>query len=344
MFPSRQRLAVAALLLFLAGCQAPAPPPVPGEPRSVSFCFWNVENFFDDQNDQRPEADEPFDDWFASQPEALRLKLERLTEALLRLNNGRGPDVLALVEVESPRAADLLRQALNAKLADPAFHYPHVLMKDLDAGRHIAPAIITRLPVVADKTQLHGRQLRILEGRINVNGHDLIVINAHWSARPSDETGARRAKYGDQIYGVFKAMHRANPKVSLLVCADCNDAPDDLSVTKHLHASGDRDQVLAARGEPLLFNLLAGKDPRVFGTHTFRGQPHIYDQLFVSPALLDGAGGWTCLPETVRTVATTTRPTDKQRLPWRFGGPADQGERGYSDHFAVTVELKVAGK
>jgi len=347
MVPSHQRRAVAILLLtsiLPAGCQPRTAPPVAvGASRAVSFCFWNVENFFDDQNDRRPEADEPFDDWYAAQPAMLRLKLDRLTEALLRLNDGKGPDILALVEVECVRAADLLRQALNARLRDAALHYPHVLMKDLDAGRHIAPAIITRLPVVANKTQLHGRQLRILEGHVTVNGHDLVLIAAHWSARTSDATGERRAKYGDQIYGVFKAMHRTNPKVALLVSADCNDNPDDPSITQHLHAIGDPAKVLGTRGDPLLFNLLAGKAPRDFGTHTYRGQPLIFDQIFISPALLDGASGWTCLPETVRVIDTLTRPGDRQRRPWRFGGPGDQGARGYSDHFPVTVQLKVRG-
>jgi hypothetical protein len=87
----------------------------PGErgPASYLFCFWNVENLFDDHNDVRPPEDEEYDNWFARDPEALRLKLRHLSEALVALNGGRGPDVFAAVEVESVRAAELLRDALN---------------------------------------------------------------------------------------------------------------------------------------------------------------------------------------------------------------------------------------
>src|SRR5262249_34278446 len=80
------------------------------------FCFWNVENLFDDHDDRRTGADAEFDAWFARDPAALQLKLDRLSEAIVRLNDGKGPDILAVVEVENERAADLLRQALNRRL------------------------------------------------------------------------------------------------------------------------------------------------------------------------------------------------------------------------------------
>src|SRR5687768_3738614 len=155
-------VAVISLLgaFLFTGCNQPAPAMQPGE---YLFCFWNVENLFDDQFDNRLRpGDKEHDPWHARSPEILQQKLARLSEALLKMNGGKGPDILAICEVESVRAAELLKDALNAKLADPS-KYKHVLMKEVDGGRHIAPAIITRLPVHADRTRLHGRRLRILE-------------------------------------------------------------------------------------------------------------------------------------------------------------------------------------
>src|SRR5262249_59322339 len=132
--------------LGLAGCtqpsgQVPAPgasPADPGGPAKYLFCFWNVENFFDDQLDHRKgPGDREYDPWFADHPNILRLKLKRLTEALLDLNDGKGPDILAIVEVESVRAAKLLQDALNAGLPDKRLHYQQVLMKEVSGGRHI---------------------------------------------------------------------------------------------------------------------------------------------------------------------------------------------------------------
>jgi endonuclease/exonuclease/phosphatase family metal-dependent hydrolase len=351
MLHPRRRLAALILLVpfltaALAGCLGPAETTAPAPEnaaREYLFCFWNVENLFDDQDDQRHnKADQEYDRWFSEDPAIRRLKYAHLSEALTRLNDGRGPDILAVAEVESMRAAELLRQALNDRLADPPLHYQHVLMKELAAGRHIAPAILTRLPVRSDKTRLHGHLQRILEGHVEVNDHDLVILATHWTSRITDKDGSHRARYADQIYGTFRAMHKSNPQVDLLVCGDFNDPPDAPSVTEHLHATGDRAAVLRARGEPLLLDLMAGKDPEEFGTHYYSGRWYIFDQIVVSPGLLEPQG-WGCDPNSVRTVNSLHRPTDKKRRPWAFGSPHDKYERGYSDHFPVTVRLKVEG-
>jgi endonuclease/exonuclease/phosphatase family metal-dependent hydrolase len=337
---------IAILAFVVIDCLPPPRPPTqytdPAAAGDYLFCSWNLENFFDDHHDHRTNrADREYDAWFAEDPEALRLKLDHLSEALVKLNGGKGPDILAVVEVESRRAAELLQQALNQRLANPALKYTHVLMKELTAGRHIAPAIITRLPVEADRTRLHGNRLRILEGHIQVNDHDLVVIASHWTARVTDEEGSRRSKYGDQIYGIFRSMVRSNPQVDLLICGDFNDPPDAPSVTESLHAVGDIEEVLHPRGQPLLLDLFAGKDPAGgFGTHYYNGKWFIFDQIVVSPGMLDDQG-WSVDPESAQTVNTLYRPGDRRRRPWRFGNERDRAPRGYSDHFPVTVRLQV---
>lgn len=304
------------------------------------FCFWNVENLFDDRDDGRTgPGDKEYDNWLARDPEALKHKLEKLSEALIALNDKKGPDVLAICEVEGTRAAELLKDALNARLTDPALHYRYVLMKDLNAGRHIAPAIITRLPVVKERTRLIGSRMRILEGRIVVEGHELIVIASHWTSQLKKENVTRRAAYADKIYGAANAMFIANRKADVLVCGDFNDTPESAAVTENLHAIGDRAAVLGSE-KLQFFNLMANKDPKAgFGTHYYRGWL-TYDQILVTPGMLDDRG-WSCEPETVKVINTLTRPGDKVGRPWRFGSERERGTRGYSDHFPVTVRLKV---
>jgi endonuclease/exonuclease/phosphatase family metal-dependent hydrolase len=324
----------------------PFPEPGPGHVPSAGangylLCFWNLENFFDDMEDGRTGADEEYDQWFAREPATLKLKLDHLSQALVEMNDGRGPDILCVVEVESIRAAELLRDALNARLKDEKLHYQHVLMKEVKGGRHIAPAILTRLPVKGDKTQLHGRLERILEGHVVVDGHDLAIIASHWTSRLTDKDGHQRAKYASQIYGVFKAMYLANEKVDFLVCGDCNDGPTDASITDTLHATDDVAAVRKGGSEPQLLDLMMGKDPENgWGTHYDRGRWITFDQIFLSPGLLDGTG-WSCDPSTVHVVNTLVQPSDKHHRPWRFGNPKDRYERGYSDHFPVTVRLTV---
>jgi endonuclease/exonuclease/phosphatase family metal-dependent hydrolase len=340
------RTALLVLFVFLAALAVAiiASQEAAAQPRSSEywFCFWNVENLFDDHTDNREnKADKEFDSWFGRDPQALQLKLDHLSKALVEMNQGRGPDILALAEVESVRAAELLRDALNRRLANPALHYTNILMKNLDAGRHIAPAIITRLPVQRDRTRLHGSRMRVLEGHIQVQGHELIVLATHWTSRLTDAHGEHRDKYGDLVYGTFNGMHKHNPAVDVLVCGDFNDPPDSESVTKHLHATGDARAVVHSGEEPQLLDLLADKDPAAgFGTHFYAGKWFIFDHIVVSPGLLDHKG-WSCEVNSIHTVNSLTRPGDRQHRPWRFGNEHDKAARGYSDHFPVIVRLKV---
>ena len=121
---NRLRMAALMVVLALAGLwflrQGEAPNPAlpaaasPNPAEGYLFCTWNVENLFDDQDDPRNHDED--EDWFGQNPEAVREKVGLLAEALLRQNGGRGPDILAVVEVENRRAAELLRDALNDRL------------------------------------------------------------------------------------------------------------------------------------------------------------------------------------------------------------------------------------
>jgi endonuclease/exonuclease/phosphatase family metal-dependent hydrolase len=334
--------ALVVILAALACTMPPAAPPASGG-SDYLFCFWNMENFFDDREDGRREPDKSYDEWFAQDKAALKEKLDHLSGALMKMNDGKGPDIIAGAEVESERAAELLMEALNAKVKDPEQKYKHILFKEVKAGRHIAPVIITRLDVVGDRTQLLGRQQRILEGHLKANGHDLVIIASHWTSRVSDKEGEKRDKYADVIYGRFRAMYKTNPKVDFLVCGDFNDPPDDDSVTKHLHAIGDKEKVKAGGEEPYLLHLFPDKKytDGSAGSHFDRGKWWLFDHIAASPGLLDDEG-WTVETETAKVVNDLT--ADRKGHPHRFGNERDKGERGWSDHFPVSVRLRVAEK
>lgn len=349
------RLRLAVLVVFVIGLviyfavKARPPQPAPAAPGEYLFCFWNVENLFDDRDDKRRSVDEEYDNAFAADTALREKKFDRIAGALLAMNDGRGPDVIACVEVESVRAATLLKDTLNRKLdaakADPKMQYTHVAMKDLDAGRHIAPCVISRLPLAESRTKLHGRQLRILETHVEVNGHDLCVVAAHWTSQLKQKDGSDgdsgREKYANTIHEVYAGQARADAKVDFLLCGDFNDTPDSDPVVRNLKATGDRTAVTP--GDEHLLDLMTGKDPARFGTHYYAGKPLIYDHVVVSAGMLDG-DGWACDPDSVRTVTDgLIQPGARTRRPWRFDSPKHEptGGRGYSDHFPVTVKLTV---
>ncbi len=223
-------------------------------------------------------------------------------------------------------------------------------MKNPHGGRNIATAILTRLPVVTDRTQLIGKRHRILEGHIEVNGRELAVLATHWTSRVSDKGGEGRDKYADEIYGRFRAMHKANPDVSLLICGDFNDNPDDDSVTTNLHATGDLERVKVNGDPPLLYDLFAKqwaeKRNASFGTHFYRGKAFCFDHLVVSPGMVNGRGDWICLAETAEIVKHRfVVPTGRNKgHPLAFGSERDKvplSARGVSDHLPVTMRLRL---
>jgi endonuclease/exonuclease/phosphatase family metal-dependent hydrolase len=340
--------AVVALgLVILTGCPAPsgpAPAPAPAENGNYLLCFWNVENLFDDQDDGRKtRGDKEFDNWFATDREARETKLKHLCDVLVPLNDGRGPDILGIAEVESERAAKMLAEALNRRLERPELAYNTVLYKQPAGGRHIATALLTRLPVVKDRTELWDKRRRILKSVVRVNGHDLVVVVSHWTSRVSDRKGEGRDKYADKIYGEYKAMalsaQRRGRSIDFLVCGDFNDNPDDPSVTEHLHAIGDLTRVRRSR-EPLLFNLFARARKEGEASHYYGKKAFVFDQICVSPGLLDRRGWW-C---DVKSAQIVKQIADRQGRPNRFGTPHDRRPyraRGASDHFPVTVRLAV---
>jgi hypothetical protein len=108
-----------------------------------------------------------------------------------------------------------------------------------------------------------------------------------------------------------------------------------------MRTTGDRAKVIP--GSAFMLNLLAGKPADRYGTLWYR-EPLIYDQICISPGLLDSRG-WSCDPDSIAVVTDgLIRPGATRRQPWRFGNPDDTlkpADRGYSDHFPVTVRLSV---
>jgi hypothetical protein len=307
----------------------------------LQLCVWNVENLFDDTDD--PRNDDPLDEGFARDPAALARKLDLLADALIPLNNGHGPDLLALVEVENRRAVELLRQALNARL-EPAWHYPEVgiVHRDLKSGRRIEPALLSRvLPARPDGGPAPFGD-RILAARVGTDDRPLYLNISHWTSRVGGaKTVRRRAEYAASLYRMVLRARDVDPAVDLLLCGDFNDEPDDPSVRDELRAIADPAVVLAHAADPTpyLLNLTAGLRPSAGqGTYLYGRRWQVFDQIVVTPGLLDPSG-WRVLPETLAVAADPRFRSGSRGGPLRFVGPDQPEPRGPSDHFPITVRL-----
>jgi endonuclease/exonuclease/phosphatase family metal-dependent hydrolase len=322
----------------------------PAKDQELVFAFWNVENLFDDKNDKRNSIDEQYDNPFADNKSLRDLKLERIATAILKMNDGKGPDILACCELESVRSLELLQGALNARIDDPKKKYASLAMRNLDGGRHIAPGVLSRLPLSQQRTRMLGGKspLRILETHLYVNNQDLCIVASHWTSKLKQADGSDgesgRFKYATTIYDHYKSLADKNPDTDFLLCGDFNDTPDARTLTHDLGSIGDLKKVKAGGEYPAMLNLMAGKSADKFGTIFYSGKPYIYDHICVSRGMLDDTG-WSCDIDSIKTHADgLMRAGATRREPWRFGDPDRElrdAERGYSDHFPVSVTLKV---
>ncbi len=331
------------LLLLAAVALSASPASAQTKARPILFCFWNVENFFDDQRNPKLEkADREFDDYFSKDKEALAFKLKRLVQVLTDkgMADGRGPDILCLAEVESRRAVELLQTELNKHFKEKALQYAHIAYLDPGGGRSIATAVLSRIPF-SNKPLLLSTQRRILKVNVEVEKHPLTIVASHWTSRISDTTGRGRGSYAEAIHRDYAAAFKKNKEVAYIVCGDFNDNPGDDTVAKTLGASGDVNKVLDAAkdGKAMFFHPFVKLEKAGKGTHFFKGKGFVFDHIVVSPGMLE-AKGW-------QLRAGSANIVEKFKFrdgPDRFGGPTDRREfknRGASDHFPVTVELIV---
>ncbi|MCA1684388.1 MAG: hypothetical protein LC745_00075, partial [Planctomycetia bacterium] len=205
--PGGTAWAVAALLMILLGLwllsprgaldPPPLPAPAPAGADGYLFCTWNAENLFDDDDDLANH--DPDEDWFAANPDAVRDKVEQLARALRLQNGGRGPDILVVVEVETRRAAELLRDALNDGLS-ATDRYTTLVHRDNRTGRRIEPAVLARLPGRDDLTRTFHADRTLEAHLVGPGGAPLVVLASHWTSRLRGETESRRASYADHVY------------------------------------------------------------------------------------------------------------------------------------------------
>ncbi|MEX2494734.1 MAG: endonuclease/exonuclease/phosphatase family protein, partial [Woeseia sp.] len=162
--------AVLTALGLLAGCsQTTAPPETGGsDPRPISIMTFNVENLFDNQDDpgkddrtyfplamkQNAEhraacAEIEVEAWRTQcldwdwNDDVVERKLSVVAAAILQVNDGAGPDIVALQEVENIHILERLRKEYLAEAG-----YREGILIDGNDLRGIDVAFLSRLPLV----------------------------------------------------------------------------------------------------------------------------------------------------------------------------------------------------
>ena len=321
--------------------------------QTYAVAFWNVENLFDVAGaPERP-------DWLAQRlrnelegwtEDVLAKKIAQLARIIMDLNDGQGPDLLGVCEVENRSVLERLAGAL-APLGRP-YAVAHA---DTSDGRGIDVAFIYDQSRLTAGEQFSYVVLKRAATRdlFQVNftteaGRELIAIGNHWPSRSGGvyESEPYRILAAETLsYWLSRIQEIKGEEAAVLVMGDFNDEPNDRSLTEYALSSRSLVKVLRAR-TPRLFNLMWPPMGERLGTYYYNFFPNVLDQFLVSRGLVQ--------PEPappLRVASGSARivmppPMVSGGLypdPLRFGRPSSPttyNPGGYSDHYPISLTLE----
>lgn len=314
---------------------------------SVPIGFYNVENLFDTINDPAirdgdwtPEGSNRWN------TERYFEKLDNLAKVIELLGQDMNPDgvaVLGLAEVENMTVLQDL--ATQERIRDRNYQPVHETGPDgrgMDVAFFYNPTYFEYVSHKAYPTVIEGRpdfrtrdQL-LLTG--NLLGERMHFIVAHWPSRVGGEARSRPLRIGkaDIARHIIDSIQEAEPGAKVFMMGDFNDNPTDISIRKHLRSRGTKENI----ADNELYNPYESFFRRGIGTNAWRDAWSLFDQILVTPSLLNGDySTFTYLRAEVFNRPFLRQPSGRfQGYPFRtFGGGVYLG--GYSDHFPVYVVL-----
>ena len=317
------------------------------------FAWWNLENLFDlHDSAERPDwlqrkLNRELDGWNA---DVLDIKLDQLAQIIKRMNNGCGPDLLGVCEVEGRVVLDKLLRKLDL----PGRKYA-VIHSDTGDGRGIDVAFIYDLKLFRkpyksyffNHVVLKRNATRdILQVNFKTRGSqpiDFVVIGNHWPSKLGGDLASEpyRIMAAETLsYWLERIPEKFAKEVPVVVMGDFNDEPFNRSITDYALALKDSDKVRSRRTRrPVLFNLMWEIQEDGVGSHYYDDWSML-DQMMINRCLLNGDNGLALVPKSCGIY----RDADmlKRGKPRRFGRPSSRSfdTAGFSDHLPVYMRIR----
>ena len=356
--------------------------------RTFTVMAYNVENLMDiDRVAPYDEYAEVPGDPNSYSPGKLLKKLKTISKVLKSVDNGAGPDVVILNELEvdhTPESAvtdmmEFLRkhagttyeEMLTTGLSDELRGLPveawllkalqdegllgyTILVGEVPAGaaEHetaIKVGILTRFPCLDRRTHPTDRARGILEAKLDVDGHPVIVLGNHWKSGAGNPAMENvRLGNAKTLRDRLNQIFQENPRADVIIGGDFNTQYNQGQRYPFMSKTALQD-VLGSQGDAGIFSKSDGADlynlwfelpPEKRFSDEFGGEWGTLIQLLVSRGLGDGKG-----VDYVPATFTQIRIPDVNaqgalELPWRWTnyGPG----WGASDHFPVVAKFAVA--
>ncbi|MCW8810325.1 MAG: hypothetical protein OQK64_05145 [Ignavibacteriaceae bacterium] len=319
---------------------------------TLFLASWNLQNLFDTVDDPQ-KNDEEFlpNGEMQWTKERLDKKLYNLARVIRSMNNGAGPDLLGVCEVEHEA---LLDSMIKKFLSDLDYKTAYIESPDnrgIDNGLIFKANEFKVLNVQVDTVHISsGLPTRLIMG-VNLltdNNEKITVFVNHWPSRSGGqiESEPNRIEAAKTLRYALDRIFKIEEDAQIFIIGDFNDDPINKSVLETLRAHPIKCDSLNAEfeveSEGELFNLSYESYENELGSYKYRDTWNMLDQIIVSGSLITGdVINYICNSfEVYKPNFLITKSGDYKGTPFpTFGGRRYLG--GYSDHFPIIAKFKI---
>lgn len=312
------------------------------ESESIYVAFYNVENLFDTINDPVTK-----DDVFTPSGEKewntkrYHKKLNDISSVLRGITGQDFPDLIGFAEIENRKVLeDLINTNDNSKNNFKIVHEESPDARGIDVGLIYNQDVFKYLnhksiPVITG-SKYKVRDILYTRGILNNSDTIHIFVN-HWKSRSGgqEKTEPERIKCAETLRKEVDSLLTINIHTNIIIMGDLNDAPSNKSVFETLEADNSKDP-------KSLFNTMLVLSEEGKGTHSYRGEWNMLDNIIVSQNLINKTSSFFVDKKTGHVFSeewiTYTSKNGNKSPNRTYGGNNYYG--GYSDHYPVYIILK----
>lgn len=325
--------------------------------KQAMIAFWNVENLFDTIDDPAINDQEFLpkskNAWTS---ERYNTKLKNTAHVILEMNNGKGPDILGMAEVENRGVlVDLTTKTDLKKQNYRIVHFDSPDQRGIDVALIYKTKSFTVLSSSHVPVKLYPdeydsgsdsavsrptRDILVVRGILNKKDTICILVN-HWPSRMGgkEKSDPKRMAASQVAQHICDSLRKLYPAMQILAMGDFNDEPTDASIR---NLAGGPDANGFAWENQAFVNLMDSIKASGDGTHYYKKEKSCLDQILVTPNLREKKSYYV-------THAYIFKPEWMFAEVYKGDGLSPKrtwaGNRyigGYSDHLPVYVMLKFA--
>ncbi len=310
----------------------------------IHIAFWNLENLFDTVDDPSNFGDDEFLPTAKSEWNDIRFdnKLSNLSKIIRSMNDGNGPDILGVCEVENRYVLEELSTRFLKDLNYEIVHFDSKDPRGIDVGLVYKKNKFTYLNSEPIRVFVQGNTRDILFSTLTFKDDTLHLFVNHWPSRRTGEIESepRRIRAANTLRAKVDSLLKSNPKSNIVIMGDFNDMPDNKSLLMTLLAVPFECDSLSQEYTLNLYNTSFKKYSKGVGSYFHQGNFNMLDQIIISKGLLDNKNlDYVCDSfEIISNELNTTRSGRYKGAPFpTFGSGRYLG--GYSDHFPVGAKF-----